>query len=271
MSKFYEAPIQLKANGGVFLVDDFGRQRMRPAGPAEPLDRAARKPHRLPDAAHRQEVPGAVRRADRLRDEPRSRSRWPTKRSCAVFPTRFAIDDPTLDEFTRIFELNCQRRNLRFHQVMVAYLQRRHYEPVGPAAARVPSARPARSGDRALPLSRRSSRSITRELLDAACKSYFVDERAHAAAARDAEDVGQADGRALMDLSRRHRRHRSARTGHASVRCSSLLSINLLADFLRTGGVTGLLLLVSEVAGRRADDRPPAGARSSIDRSAPVW
>ena len=30
VSKFYEAPLQLKANGGVFLVDDFGRQRMRP-------------------------------------------------------------------------------------------------------------------------------------------------------------------------------------------------------------------------------------------------
>ena len=30
LSRFYEAPIQLKANGGVFLVDDFGRQRMRP-------------------------------------------------------------------------------------------------------------------------------------------------------------------------------------------------------------------------------------------------
>src|SRR5207244_1106055 len=27
LSRFYEAPIQLKANGGVFLVDDFGRQR----------------------------------------------------------------------------------------------------------------------------------------------------------------------------------------------------------------------------------------------------
>ena len=28
ISKFYEAPIQLKANGGVFVVDDFGRQRI---------------------------------------------------------------------------------------------------------------------------------------------------------------------------------------------------------------------------------------------------
>ena len=30
ISKFYEAPIQLKANGGVFVVDDFGRQRIPP-------------------------------------------------------------------------------------------------------------------------------------------------------------------------------------------------------------------------------------------------
>jgi predicted ATPase with chaperone activity len=30
ISKFYEAPIQWKANGGVFVVDDFGRQRIPP-------------------------------------------------------------------------------------------------------------------------------------------------------------------------------------------------------------------------------------------------
>src|SRR5207245_2378343 len=30
IAKFHEAPIHLKANGGVLLVDDFGRQRIRP-------------------------------------------------------------------------------------------------------------------------------------------------------------------------------------------------------------------------------------------------
>ncbi len=30
-AKFYEAPLQLKANGGMFLIDDFGRQQMRPS------------------------------------------------------------------------------------------------------------------------------------------------------------------------------------------------------------------------------------------------
>ncbi len=29
-SKFYEAPLQMKAIGGVFVIDDFGRQRVRP-------------------------------------------------------------------------------------------------------------------------------------------------------------------------------------------------------------------------------------------------
>ncbi|MGB8645722.1 MAG: ATP-binding protein [Anaerolineae bacterium] len=29
-NKFYEAPYQMKANGGVFLIDDFGRQQVRP-------------------------------------------------------------------------------------------------------------------------------------------------------------------------------------------------------------------------------------------------
>jgi predicted ATPase with chaperone activity len=30
VNKFYEAPFQMKANGGMFLIDDFGRQQMEP-------------------------------------------------------------------------------------------------------------------------------------------------------------------------------------------------------------------------------------------------
>src|SRR5476649_218369 len=30
VSKFYTAPLQMKANNGVLILDDFGRQRMRP-------------------------------------------------------------------------------------------------------------------------------------------------------------------------------------------------------------------------------------------------
>ncbi len=31
IAKFYEAPLQMRANGGMFLIDDFGRQQMSPA------------------------------------------------------------------------------------------------------------------------------------------------------------------------------------------------------------------------------------------------
>jgi hypothetical protein len=30
VGKFYEAPLQMKANGGIFMIDDFGRQMVRP-------------------------------------------------------------------------------------------------------------------------------------------------------------------------------------------------------------------------------------------------
>ena len=71
VAKFYEAPLQVKANGGMLLIDDFGRQKVHAARPAEPLDRAAGEAHRLPDPAHRQEVRGAVRPAAHLLDQPR--------------------------------------------------------------------------------------------------------------------------------------------------------------------------------------------------------
>jgi len=30
ISKFYEAPLQMKANNGLFIIDDFGRQTIDP-------------------------------------------------------------------------------------------------------------------------------------------------------------------------------------------------------------------------------------------------
>src|SRR5262249_56544403 len=44
-------------------------------------------------------------------------------------PYKIAVVDPSIDEFTRIFEMNCRRRKMRFSQVMVSYLHRQHYQP----------------------------------------------------------------------------------------------------------------------------------------------
>ena len=181
LAKFYEAPLQLKANGGVFLVDDFGRQRMRPEDLLNrwivPLE--SRVDYLTLHTGKKFQVPFDVLIIFATNLDPASLADEAFLRR---IPYKVAVEDPTLEQFTTIFDLGCQRRGLRFHQVMVAYLQRRHY---------LPHRRPLRACHprdlldqvTALCRYRGIEPSITRELLDAACASYFVDEEMEAASA----------------------------------------------------------------------------------------
>jgi hypothetical protein len=173
MTKFYEAPIQLKANGGVFLVDDFGRQRIRPQ---ELLNRwivplESRIDYLTLHTGKKFQVPFDVLIVFATNLDPASLADEAFLRR---IPYKIPIVDPTTDEFSRIFDLNCRRRNLRFHQVMVAYLQRRHY---GPSGRPLRSCHPRDILDQVTALCRYRGiePAITRELLDAACAAYFVD------------------------------------------------------------------------------------------------
>jgi hypothetical protein len=173
LSRFYEAPIQLKANGGVFLVDDFGRQRIRPQ---ELLNRwivplESRIDYLTLHTGKKFQVPFDVLVVFATNLDPASLADEAFLRR---IPYKIPIVDPTTDEFSRIFDLNCRRRGLRFHQVMVAYLQRRHYGPMGRPLR---SCHPRDLLDQVTALCRYRGvePSITRELLDAACASYFVD------------------------------------------------------------------------------------------------
>ena len=172
LAKFYEAPIQLKANGGVFLVDDFGRQRIRPQDLLNrwivPLE--SRVDYLTLHTGKKFEVPFDVMIVFATNLQPESLADEAFLRR---IPYKIPIADPSVDEFTRIFELNCRRRNLRFHQVMVAYLQRRHYHPAG-RALRACHPRDLLDQVTALCRYRGIEPVITRELLDAACASYFV-------------------------------------------------------------------------------------------------
>ena len=69
----------------------------------------------------------------------------------------------------------CIRRELKYHPVMVAYLHRRHYRPTSrPLRACQP--RDLIEQVTALCHYRGEEPRITRELLDAACAAYFVDD-----------------------------------------------------------------------------------------------
>jgi len=172
LSKFYEAPIQLKANGGVFLVDDFGRQRQRPQDLLNrwivPLE--SRIDFLTLHTGKKFQVPFDVLSVFATNLDPDSLADEAFLRR---IPYKIPITDPSLEEFTAIFELNCRRRKMRFHGVMVAYLMRRHYAPVG-RALRACHPRDLLDQITALCRYRGIEPAITRELIDAACESYFV-------------------------------------------------------------------------------------------------
>ena len=173
LSRFYEAPIQLKANGGVFLVDDFGRQRMRPEDLLNrwivPLE--SRVDYLTLHTGKKFQVPFDVLTMFATNLDPASLADEAFLRR---IPYKIAVGDPTLDQFTRIFEMNCRARRMRFHRVMVAYLYRRHYRPIGRALR---ACHPRDLLDQIIALCRYRGiePAVTRELLDAACASYFVD------------------------------------------------------------------------------------------------
>ena len=109
MSKFYEAPLQLKANGGVFLVDDFGRQRIRPEDLLNrwivPLE--SRVDYLTLHTGKKFQVPFDVLIVFATNLDPDSLADEAFLRR---IPYKIPIVDPSLDEFTQIFELNCRRR-----------------------------------------------------------------------------------------------------------------------------------------------------------------
>ena len=188
LSKFYEAPIQLKANGGVFLVDDFGRQRMRPQDLLNrwivPLE--SRVDYLSLHTGKKIQVPFDVLTVFATNLAPASLADEAFLRRIAY---KIAIVDPTLEQFTRIFEMNCKGRQIPFHKVMVAYLQRRHYLPAGRSLR---ACHPRDLLDQVIALCRYRGipPTITRELLDRACASYFVD----ADAAEPGLHQGKKDG-----------------------------------------------------------------------------
>jgi hypothetical protein len=96
-------------------------------------------------------------------------------------PYKIAIQDPSFEDFTRILELNCRRRDLQFHPEMAAYLQRRHYRPTGrPLRACHP--RDLLDQVTALCRYRGVEPVLSPELLDAACEAYFIDDKVSPAA-----------------------------------------------------------------------------------------
>jgi hypothetical protein len=197
IAKFHEAPIHMKANGGVFLVDDFGRQRMRPQ---ELLNRwivplESRVDYLTLHTGRKFQLPFDVLIVFATNLDPASLADEAFLRR---IPYKIAIPDPTREQFTQIFELNCDRRNLKFHKVIVEYLIHRHYEPLGrPLRACQP--RDLLEQVTALSRYRGEEPTVTRDLIDAACRTYFIDDMPPGAAAAESKE-GDAESHHRLEV-----------------------------------------------------------------------
>ncbi|MBE3033321.1 MAG: ATP-binding protein [Actinobacteria bacterium] len=174
IAKFYEGPIQLKANGGVFVVDDFGRQRIPPRDLLNrwivPLE--SRVDYLTLHTGRKFEVPFNVFIVFATNLKPESLADEAFLRR---IPYKILAKNPTIDEYCRIFELNCRRKNLAFDPVMVEYLNRKYYQP---RRLQMRACHPRDLLEQVVDICRYQDREpvLTRELLDAACGSYFLEE-----------------------------------------------------------------------------------------------
>ncbi len=175
IARFYEAPIQLKANGGVFVVDDFGRQRIPPRDLLNrwivPLE--SRVDFLTLHTGRKFEVPFNVFIIFATNLKPESLADEAFLRR---IPYKIPAKNPTAEEYGRIFEMNCRKRSLRYDPVMIEYLQRRYYQP---RKLQMRACHPRDLIEQVVDMCRYHSREpvITRELLDAACASYFLEEQ----------------------------------------------------------------------------------------------
>lgn len=171
-SMFYEAPFQMKANGGMFLIDDFGRQQVRPRDLLNrwifPLEK--RTDFLTLRTGRQIEIPFEVLIVFCTNLEPRDLVDEAFLRRIRY---KIEISDPSFEEYREIFKRVCRARKVPYDEEGLAYLLQEHY--IKPRA-QLRACHPRDIVDELLDIAsyREVEPRLTRELLDAACQNYFV-------------------------------------------------------------------------------------------------
>lgn len=171
--KYYEAPFQVKANGGILLIDDFGRQQATPR-----------------DLLNRWIVP-LENRIDYLALHTGRKIELPFD-VLVIFSTnlppkelvdeaflrrlrhKVMIGDPSFEEYREIFKRVSQAKGIEYNDQGLAYLLQEWY--IKPNR-KLRASHPRDLCDQLLDISRFLSvdPAMTNELLDRAADAYFVD------------------------------------------------------------------------------------------------
>lgn len=171
---FYRAPVQAIANGGVLVIDDFGRQQCAPRDLLNrwivPLE--SRVDFLTLQSGQKLELPFMVLVIFATNIKP---AELVDEAFLRRIHYKVFAESPTVAEFTLIFENCCRERELSFDPTIVQHLLQSYYQPRKIALR---GCQPRDLIDQALSLAdyRGEPRRLTPELLDAACAGYFVDE-----------------------------------------------------------------------------------------------
>ncbi len=171
-TQFYEAPFQVKANGGMLLIDDFGRQRVHPT-----------------DLLNRWIVP-LEKRIDFLTLHTGKKFEIPFDQ-LIIFATnldpkelvdeaflrriKYKIDvkNPTEDEYRQIFRDVCSAKGMRYSDDVVTYILHTYYRQFD---MELRSCHPRDIVNLICDVARfrKLKPSLAKELVDQACQSFFV-------------------------------------------------------------------------------------------------
>jgi predicted ATPase with chaperone activity len=174
IGKYYEAPLQMKANGGIFMIDDFGRQQVRAT-----------------DLLNRWIVP-LEKKYDYLNTATGTKVEVPFDQ-LLIFSTnldphqladeaflrrikfKIEIRDPNESQFRQIWQLVCKSKRVEFDERGVDYLIQKWYKPLKRAFR---MCQPRDIMDQMMAIAKYNMERVnfSPDLIDAACSTYFIGE-----------------------------------------------------------------------------------------------
>lgn len=172
INKYYEAPFQVKANGGMFLIDDFGRQQVRPRDLLNrwivPLEKGA--DFLTLSTGRKIEMPFFVLIVFSTNIDPRD---LVDEAFLRRIRHKIEFNDPTYEQFREIFKRVCVAKNIEYNEKSLAYLLKKWYVDENRALRSVhPRDIINQLIDIAMYLN--IPPTLTPDMLDRAAASYFV-------------------------------------------------------------------------------------------------
>ncbi len=171
--KYYEAPFQVRANGGIFLIDDFGRQQVRPRDLLNrwivPLEN--RIDYLSLHTGRKIEVPFDVLVIFSTNLPPRD---LVDEAFLRRLRHKIEITDPSYEEYREVFRRVASSKGVAYSDQGLAYLLQEWYIKRN---RKLRASHPRDLCDQILDIAHYIGQepAMTREMLDRAAESYFVE------------------------------------------------------------------------------------------------